>query len=526
MSLKRQISIILIKLGVVFASLGQEIHYTQFNMSPFSVNPSYIGQDKYLKAIAHYRNQNINIGSVFRTSAFSFVLPFAVGGKKGFPSAGINVLQDDFYGAATFSHFRVSMAFAYGLYVGRNAQLTMGIQWDYNTKRQSSQNFSTGSQYVNGRGFDPSQNNGEEMFSQSIQYHAIRPGISYQKFSRDEKLNFMVVGSITNLANTHKGYFGKDQPLFPGLVLNTKAKVLKSGASTFYPELLYYLENGNQLATLGMSVNNVFKSDSLKNVELNGSAWVSSNSALAVGMQLLVNNIKIGVSYQTPLLNVPTLNTGNVFEIVLAYNKLMKPTKAKPSKSKSRIVKTSKTKKRKNKARKPANHKTAFANVLKTKKLQKISVNDTLSPVINSISFDTLIQTSGSVNSKIEDDYTLEIDGKVYTGKFAEPIYFKKGDATLSKEFIEQLEEYIWYLNNHKNAKLLVFGHTDDSGSSEINKALSEKRAKAVKSFIISKGISPNRVIEKGHGHEKPLHPNDSDDNRSKNRRVELVIFK
>ena len=67
--------------------------------------------------------------------------------------------------------------------------------------------------------------------------------------------------------------------------------------------------------------------------------------------------------------------------------------------------------------------------------------------------------------------------------------------------------------------------HTDDKGSDDYNNKLSDQRAASVAAYIVSKGIDPARLVSKGYGKTQPLVPNTNDENRAKNRRVELKIL-
>jgi len=74
--------------------------------------------------------------------------------------------------------------------------------------------------------------------------------------------------------------------------------------------------------------------------------------------------------------------------------------------------------------------------------------------------------------------------------------------------------------------EIQIDGHTDNIGSTASNLILSEERAKAVKNYIIKKGIDKNRIISKGFGEEKPIDTNDTESGKQKNRRVEFTILK
>lgn len=79
-------------------------------------------------------------------------------------------------------------------------------------------------------------------------------------------------------------------------------------------------------------------------------------------------------------------------------------------------------------------------------------------------------------------------------------------------------------LKAHPDLKLLIEGHTDNTGSAEINQSLSEKRAEAVKAYLVSTfGIDASRLEAKGFGASKPVASNDTPEGRQQNRRVELV---
>jgi outer membrane protein OmpA-like peptidoglycan-associated protein len=72
-----------------------------------------------------------------------------------------------------------------------------------------------------------------------------------------------------------------------------------------------------------------------------------------------------------------------------------------------------------------------------------------------------------------------------------------------------------------KSARVEISGHTDNVGNAKANKTLSEKRAEACRNYIVSKGIDKKRLDAIGFGDEHPIAPNDTDEGRQKNRRIE-----
>ncbi len=104
-------------------------------------------------------------------------------------------------------------------------------------------------------------------------------------------------------------------------------------------------------------------------------------------------------------------------------------------------------------------------------------------------------------------------------------VLFETGKATLKPEGIEALRELANSISILKRGSVIVEGHTDDVGSTETNQKLSLARAKSVstelRKLIPGKGF---RWRERGLGESKPLVENDSDENRARNRRVEILV--
>lgn len=115
-----------------------------------------------------------------------------------------------------------------------------------------------------------------------------------------------------------------------------------------------------------------------------------------------------------------------------------------------------------------------------------------------------------------------DIDAK---GKAVLNINFDIDKATLQKDEQKVVDEIFTLLSNNSNLKLSIEGHTDNSGSVERNKKLSTDRANTVMYALAGKGIDIKRLKASGFGSEKPLVPNNSEENKAENRRVELVKF-
>lgn len=103
-------------------------------------------------------------------------------------------------------------------------------------------------------------------------------------------------------------------------------------------------------------------------------------------------------------------------------------------------------------------------------------------------------------------------------------IFFATGSAELAPESTPTLKEIGQMLKDHADLSLTIEGHTDNTGNAAANQTLSEKRAQAVKDYLVATyQIDPSRLQAKGFGASKPAASNDTPEGRQQNRRVELV---
>jgi outer membrane protein OmpA-like peptidoglycan-associated protein len=103
-------------------------------------------------------------------------------------------------------------------------------------------------------------------------------------------------------------------------------------------------------------------------------------------------------------------------------------------------------------------------------------------------------------------------------------IYFEFDKDELNYKSYAELDKLIYFLKVNKDIKLLISGHTDNSGTEQYNNKLSENRAKAVYNYLVKNGISTSRLTYKGYGSSKPLYTNDTEQHKAQNRRVEFII--
>ena len=104
-------------------------------------------------------------------------------------------------------------------------------------------------------------------------------------------------------------------------------------------------------------------------------------------------------------------------------------------------------------------------------------------------------------------------------------VYFETGAAKLTELSRYELDNLVESLNKYPNMTIEVSGHTDNTGDAAQNMTLSSERAKAVKDYLVGKGIAAGRLQAVGYGQNQPADTNDTEVGREKNRRTEFKIL-
>jgi len=106
-----------------------------------------------------------------------------------------------------------------------------------------------------------------------------------------------------------------------------------------------------------------------------------------------------------------------------------------------------------------------------------------------------------------------------------EGITFETNSAIITRDSEPTLNMAYNTLRTNPQLRVEVQGHTDDVGSDIANQRLSESRANSVRDWLIQRGIDESRMTARGYGKTSPLVPNDSAENRAKNRRIQFRIL-
>jgi len=99
------------------------------------------------------------------------------------------------------------------------------------------------------------------------------------------------------------------------------------------------------------------------------------------------------------------------------------------------------------------------------------------------------------------------------------------GHVMLTREQESTLDQYVEVLMEYLHANMEITGHTCDLGSEEVNMRIGQERADLAKDYLVEKGVSPARISTFSKGKTEPAFPNNNEENRKKNRRLELKVI-
>ena len=120
------------------------------------------------------------------------------------------------------------------------------------------------------------------------------------------------------------------------------------------------------------------------------------------------------------------------------------------------------------------------------------------------------------ISVEIEPGYEFTLDN----------VYFETASAKLKEKSFAELDELVEFMQRKQTAVIEIQGHTDSEGSEEDNQVLSENRASSVRTYLLNKGIAPERVKSKGFGESQPIADNSTEQGRALNRRTTVLVLK
>ena len=125
------------------------------------------------------------------------------------------------------------------------------------------------------------------------------------------------------------------------------------------------------------------------------------------------------------------------------------------------------------------------------------------------------MRDSGVTVTRKGEDIVLNMPGN---------ITFRTGSADLNAQFFKVLDGVAQVAKKYDKTIIEIAGHTDNVGGSDYNRQLSQRRASAVAQYLMSRGVSEQRIMTAGGGEEHPIASNSTEQGRAANRRVEVTL--
>ena len=133
--------------------------------------------------------------------------------------------------------------------------------------------------------------------------------------------------------------------------------------------------------------------------------------------------------------------------------------------------------------------------------------------------------TTATTALETQGDFSVEAcKGRFEILSRTDNIYFGLGSARLDPKSRLILDSIVDIIRRCPGLVIEVSGHTDSDGQESSNQYLSEKRAESVKSYLTASGIETNRIVTVGYGESQPAVPNDTVENKLRNRRIEFAV--
>lgn len=510
---------------------GQYFQYSQYNYTSQRINPAMVASSSYASLGLLYRQQATG-GDVYLKSSFVSAVYPMLNRRTGQRWAGIGMSMMDDRADAIFKIQEASLSFAVNIPLTRFSTLSLGVKGLYLQRRINLDGLFTGEQFISDRGFDRSIANGENLHYLRSDFFTFSSGMYWQQTDRaGDRVAYFGL-SLFDFNRPDDSFAGVKNELSSTMVFHGGVRIYHEQQLSFSPEVLLTRSASNNVVNMG-AVTSYFISPSPKaqNVRIDIlTKYVAGRSGI-LGLQWHSENFSVGCSYDFP---VGQKNIGNTsaFEVGIELRKLVDHRlsrkviarkKNKPVPNRARTVATEK-KTVATKTGKPTSSRSSAAiSVMKVESRTDSVVRTTPPKKAQADIRATLQQKQDSVLTHAEAGM---VDHEPFVvEKVTLHFNFEFNSSDLDKPSGEYLDELSEALAENEHLRIRLTGHTDNIGSPKFNQRLSLFRANTIKEYLVQKGVDPERVETEGKGLTEPLNENKTDEERARNRRVELTIL-
>jgi type IX secretion system PorP/SprF family membrane protein len=476
---------------------AQDYVFSLNQFTPVLYNPGSVASDN--EGSLSFLNRKTNIGPGINYTNNCFVAKYPLINReagKRFGGIGVHFLQKDAGTSDLLQSVNIGLSLAYNLAIAKDQFISFGLQSNYNNTRTSLESLTSGNQWVASEfRFDRNAPLGEPITDTRVNYFSVNAGALWywtDKVSQAQKAFAGV--SFFNLNNPNQSFFAGESKIPMGYLVNAGAILYHTKRYHLVPQLLYQYDNYAHITNVMVSNRIFFSNDNPYDVIKSGHIELLGRydlkKDLGVGVVFHQPGISFGFNYNVPLANSnQNQYFTNAFEFGIKLSRLI----WKPEPQKVTISNPS-----------TGRRNFEFGDQHNTNNQGQQQVSDT-----------DIIQKNIENYSKVN-AVQFELDKN---------FRFEFGRTELNGEAKEYLDELYKLLEKNPDYNIEVIGHTDNVGKHVANYKISAGRAKAVEEYLVQKGLSREKIRSKGMGDTHPVAPNDTDENRAKNRRVQFIIY-
>ena len=483
------------------------------------------GLTRYATAGTIYRHQqtggNLSINSNFVNLSSPFL-----NSSTGVPWSGVSLSLHNDQSAGIFKVQEAALGYAIHVRVSRYQTFSFGAKALFQSRKIGLDGFYTGSQYVSDRGFDLSRSSGENFSELRNSFKTFSAGLYWQEVDKKGRLLHHLGVSLFDINKPTDSFFGATTQLPSTFIVNGGFQSYSSNGFNIFPEGLLTLSGGAAMFNGGFRFQKELNVSSKKQSDLVDVLlkYAVGRSGIA-GIQFHRENISIGLSYDFPLFSKNPANLG-ALEFGIELRRLVSTRAQKVIAKRKKAVEEKQALAKKQPAKGQKQSIVKLTEPDSTTVVKKDSVETPIQPV-------TVVDTKKPGSAPTPPPSLTSATAKA-GGLKQEPMVIEKVTLHFAFEFNSSdldeptesfLDELAGTLKQDDNLQLNIEGHTDNIGSDKFNLRLSQKRAEVVKAQLIKKGIAAERLHALGKGMHEPLNQNLTDEDRAKNRRVEITVF-
>lgn len=506
--------VILLILGFTRTAYTQHFQFSQYNFTPLRINPAMVGSADYASASFLYRNQTTGGGFNLKSNIVNATYPLL--SRRGVRWAGVGLsLMDDRTGqSGIFNTQEIGLSYAVNVPLSKWQSLALGVNAVHSRRRLDLSGLFTGAQFIEDRGFDGGIGPGEPLANLENKMFTFSSGIYWQQEDRNGNRLASFGFSFYDINRPNDSFLGQSNPYSSSFVVSGSVLAFQQDKVRVLPEALFTRTAGRNVFNVGAITSYAIKeyrnqpSDKVDLI----TKYVAGRSGI-VGLQFHRENLSVGLSYDFPVVARNVANTGAV-EVGIALRRLVDP-KEKIRKRNQRERERVAAQKRQSR---PAD--TSTSDKKATAPNNSIVVDD-----------DTL-KTSLSERLRLKKD---SVEALASHGNLShEPLVLEEttlrfgfdfNQSGLDKNSEEYLDELARALKDNGELFVELTGHTDNIGSDKFNMRLSLERAESLRKELVLRGIPEDRITVRGKGMREPLNSNLNEEERARNRRVEMKIY-